>query len=199
MRAHRNLVLPNLAQGWECRDAGKTCRLFLRPGLKWSDGVPHTADDYLFWFKYVFNYPELTPVRPGEYDFEMVKVDDYTVDFKFDQPAPYFINYLAHWRGAHMFLPAHFLKRYHPEFTPLAQLASESKREGYMTCRNYLTVIGTLIIGVFLAVDILPHGGDSVIASDVDMSESIQQHRMGPLELKTNHTTSGRGSPSDPA
>ncbi len=132
-----NVILPNLAKGWEYRDDGKTLRLFLRPGLKWSDGAPHTADDYIFWHKYYIGYKELTPVRPAEYDFDMVKVDDYTVDFKFDQPAPYFINYLAHWRGAHMRLPAHFLKRYHPEFTPLEQLEAEAKKQGYMTWRNY--------------------------------------------------------------
>ena len=42
-------VLPNLAESWSWSDDGKTVTLHLRKGVRWSDGVLFTADDFLFW------------------------------------------------------------------------------------------------------------------------------------------------------
>ena len=44
-------VLPNLARGLEMQDGGRTWLLQLRRGMKWSDGKPFTADDFVFWFE----------------------------------------------------------------------------------------------------------------------------------------------------
>lgn len=43
-------VIPNLAQRWEFSPDGLIATFYLRPGLKWSDGHPLTADDVVFTF-----------------------------------------------------------------------------------------------------------------------------------------------------
>src|SRR5205085_4582798 len=42
---------PDIAKGWELSDDSKTLKLFLRQGMKWSDGQPFTADDFMFWYE----------------------------------------------------------------------------------------------------------------------------------------------------
>ena len=44
-------AVPNIARGWELSDGGRTTTIFLRRGMKWSDGHPFTADDFLFWYE----------------------------------------------------------------------------------------------------------------------------------------------------
>ena len=41
-------VVPNVAQTWEVSDDAKVFTFHLRPGMKWSDGTPFTADDVMF-------------------------------------------------------------------------------------------------------------------------------------------------------
>ena len=41
----------NLAEGFEFADDGKTIVFRIRKGVRWSDGVPFTVDDILFWYQ----------------------------------------------------------------------------------------------------------------------------------------------------
>jgi peptide/nickel transport system substrate-binding protein len=43
--------VPGLAESWQASDGGKTVTVKLREGLKFSDGTPITADDFLFTLK----------------------------------------------------------------------------------------------------------------------------------------------------
>jgi peptide/nickel transport system substrate-binding protein len=38
-------VIPHIAKGWEPNDDFSQWKVFLRAGMKWSDGAPFTADD----------------------------------------------------------------------------------------------------------------------------------------------------------
>ncbi len=40
----------NLAESFDLSDDGKTAIAKIRKGVKWSDGVPFTVDDILFWY-----------------------------------------------------------------------------------------------------------------------------------------------------
>ena len=56
------LTLPNFAARVEYHNDAQTLTVALRPGHKWSDGHPVTADDFVFWFDRVHMNKSLTPV-----------------------------------------------------------------------------------------------------------------------------------------
>ena len=87
-------LVPNVVKDWQVSDQGRTFTLFLRQGMKWSDGTPFTADDFVFWYEDMFLNEELNPTRhqimsingkPGILE----KVDPYTIQFKF--PESYYL------------------------------------------------------------------------------------------------------------
>ena len=95
-----NKVVPNVAKGWEISDDGRTFTVFLRKGMKWSDGHPFTADDFMFWYEDIYQNNELLPTKaptlsingkPGK----MEKVDDSTIRFSFEDPYFAFVDVLA--------------------------------------------------------------------------------------------------------
>jgi peptide/nickel transport system substrate-binding protein len=117
-------IEPKLAAGWESSKDFKTWTIKLRKGARWSDGVPFTADDIMFWYRDVLLNKDLTPVLPawmrnGDGTPALVeKVDPYVVRFTFKQPATLFLTALANQDGGDRtyaaFLPAHYLKKFHP-------------------------------------------------------------------------------------
>jgi peptide/nickel transport system substrate-binding protein len=52
---------PSLAKGWQMSEDGKTFTLYLREGLRWSDGAPMTADDFVFWYEDIYGNPDIVP------------------------------------------------------------------------------------------------------------------------------------------
>ena len=66
---------------------GKTVTYKLKPGIKWADGQPFTADDVVFTFQYVTN-TETAATTLGSYqDLDTVEaVDPMTVRLTFKQP-----------------------------------------------------------------------------------------------------------------
>jgi peptide/nickel transport system substrate-binding protein len=48
-------VIPHIAKGWESNDDFTQWTVFLREGMKWSDGEPFTADDVMFWYERSFS------------------------------------------------------------------------------------------------------------------------------------------------
>ncbi|MGH2560962.1 MAG: ABC transporter substrate-binding protein, partial [Thermomicrobiales bacterium] len=76
-------VVPNIAKGWEFGEDGRTLTLQLRRGMKWSDGAPFTADDFVFWFEDMYSNDELEPTKPSVMSINgqpgsVEKVDDHT-------------------------------------------------------------------------------------------------------------------------
>ncbi len=117
-------VIPHVADSFEISDDATTFTFHLRPGHKWSDGEPFTADDILFWYEDVLMNPELTPgIDPlwtvaGE-PMKVVKVDDQTVRFEFSAPYATFIDRLAYGFGAPPTIyPRHYLQQFHKDYNP---------------------------------------------------------------------------------
>ena len=131
--------VPALAKSWEFTEGGRIFTIRLRAGHKWSDGAPFTADDFVFWYEDIYTNPDLVPTPHASFAINgkqgrLEKVDATTVRFVFEDPYPLFLTILGgttfmgsgHMtnRGFHggAYAPAHYLKRFHPKYTPQADL-----------------------------------------------------------------------------
>ncbi|MBV8410326.1 MAG: ABC transporter substrate-binding protein [Alphaproteobacteria bacterium] len=136
-------IEPKLAESAEPSADYKTWTIKLRKGSKWSDGQPFTADDILFWYKDVLLNKELTPTLPGWIrspdgtPAKVEKVDDNTVRFAYSAPATLFLTAVANQDGADrtyaMFLPAHYLKKFHPAYADKAEVEKMAQAAGFKT------------------------------------------------------------------
>ena len=125
-------VMPKVAKGWETSADFKEWTVLLREGAKWSDGQPFTADDILFWYDNVLLNKDVTPALPKwmkNKDGSVAKVTkdgDYAVKFTYAEPNTLFLYELANKDGGDRtfapFLPAHYLKQFHPNFAKQADL-----------------------------------------------------------------------------
>ncbi|MEE8302201.1 MAG: ABC transporter substrate-binding protein [Candidatus Tectomicrobia bacterium] len=138
---------PNIAKGWKVTDGGKTTIIFLRRGMKWSDGHPFTADDFVFWYDHVLRNKELTPTFPSYFTINgkqgrLEKIDDFTIALKFPHPYHLLPDVLAGatqlggpaWRGpidGGGYVPAHYLKQFHPNFVSKQAVEKLAEQEGY--------------------------------------------------------------------
>jgi peptide/nickel transport system substrate-binding protein len=100
-------------------EEGRVFTLRLRPGHRWSDGHPFTAEDFRYWWEDVANEPRLSPGGPppalvvdGRLPrFEVI--DRHTVRYSFDAPNPVFLPSLAAPAPLVIALPAHYLRQFH--------------------------------------------------------------------------------------
>lgn len=120
-------VQPGMAERWEWNDDGTEMTLYFRKGLKWSDGVPFTVDDVIFWWEAIETDKKITTDIHTEWITleELIKVDDSTLTLKFSQP-----NGLAETVGLAFhgnqwplgferfgfFAPKHYLEQFHPAY-----------------------------------------------------------------------------------
>jgi len=126
-------ISPNIAKDWDFSEDYKTLTVYLRKGMRWSDGAPFTADDILFWYKDILLNDELTPVKPrtwcpGGELMKVEKVNDYAVRFQFAIAHPPAVATLATGQNP-PFAPMHYLRKYHVKYNPEAN--EIAKKEGY--------------------------------------------------------------------
>ena len=115
----------NVLKSYEWNDDATQVTVHFREGIKWSDGVPLTVDDYLFWWNDMA-LDEDVPVDPasgtvvGGEPMTLEKVDDYTLVFKFAVPNPLFLEIHSRgpWNSAQSLVPAHYMKQFHPKYNP---------------------------------------------------------------------------------
>jgi peptide/nickel transport system substrate-binding protein len=108
----------------------------LRPGHKWSDGRPFTAEDFRFWFEDVANNRELAPaglparlLPSGEHP-KFAVIDPETFRYSWSRPNPLFLPALAGADPLYIFAPAHYLKKLHEKYADKAKLAAMVKDAG---------------------------------------------------------------------
>jgi peptide/nickel transport system substrate-binding protein len=136
-------IEPKIAAGWQSSPDFKVWTIKLRKGARWSDGAPFTADDIVFWYKDVLLNKDLMPVVPGwirnsDGTAAMVeKVDAQTVRFTYKQPATLFLTALANQDGGDrtyaVFLPAHYLKKFHPAYAKKEDIDKAVQAAGFKT------------------------------------------------------------------
>tara|TARA_A100001037_G_C15131035_1_gene628721 strand:+ start:190 stop:2067 length:1878 start_codon:yes stop_codon:yes gene_type:complete len=120
-------IEPNLAERWEFKDGGRELYVYIREGIRWSDGHPFTADDVLFFYNDLLFDDDGRPldrsVIPSAYQvggkpIELEKVDDLTLKFSADKPMGRILYGLA---SHDIFaLPLHVYGKWHPRHNPNA-------------------------------------------------------------------------------
>lgn len=107
-------VEPNVAKGYEVSADGKVYTIYLREGMRWSDGEPFTAEDCVWFYNAIcMNKIDSKGIRNCHKDADgnpavVEKVDDYTFTVTFGTPKYDFIEALTvdlkwHFAPKHVF------------------------------------------------------------------------------------------------
>ena len=129
-------VEPNVAKGYDVNNDATVYTIYLREGMKWSDGVDFTAEDCVFFYdhmcvpqtfgKSLWDCFKATDAEGNQSTATFTKVDDYTFTVSFEAPKPNFINELcinAKW----CYAPKHYHETILPEF--IGEEAAQKKAE----------------------------------------------------------------------
>ncbi len=140
-------IVPNVARHWEMSDDGRVFTIYLRRGMKWSDGVPVTVRDVQFAWEDILLDPELTPVVPVAFSvagkpMKVEPVDDHTFRLVFAEPygaLPYFLTRTQ--QVLSLVQPAHYLKRFHRNYAPLEDLERMARDHGVERWYELFTLV----------------------------------------------------------
>jgi peptide/nickel transport system substrate-binding protein len=112
--------LPNLAKSWEWSKDGHKLTMHLIEGAKWSDGVPFSSDDVMFYWDDNVVDPNVSPLNGATPETfgegtTLKAIDANTVEWTFKEAFPrqhlYAMAYGTFCPG-----PAHILKTKHPKY-----------------------------------------------------------------------------------
>ena len=141
LSADMRSLLPNLARRWTISDDGRITTVYLRRGLRWSDGHPLTADDFAFNFNNLWMDPEFSPVTSRMVmGGTFVKIDDTTFQYVFAEPNPGFVFFFAQY-GSHFVDPKHYFEQFHPAFTDREALEEYVRDEGFISWMALVTAL----------------------------------------------------------
>jgi oligopeptide transport system substrate-binding protein len=110
---HEMRVRPQLAESWTVSPDLKNYTFKIRSGIKWTDGKPLTANDFVYSWKRLLDPLTAAPyaymlfdiegaedfnARKGDFSKVGIKaVDDHTLTVKLKKPVTYFIQMLTFW------------------------------------------------------------------------------------------------------
>ena len=116
-------VEPNIVDQWKVEDGGKTLVIHLREGIKWSDGVPLTVDDFIYAWGLAIN-PNLPEDIIGDAArilrdpagklATLEKVNDYTVKIHYSTPFP--LAWMGLTAGPKPLIPKHYFIQFDPRY-----------------------------------------------------------------------------------
>jgi peptide/nickel transport system substrate-binding protein len=115
---------PNIAESVDVSPDAKSYTFHIRPGIKWSDGVPFTSDDVVFYIDDILNNSELNGghfpdgwLKPGKEAPTVTKIDDSTFTITFDVPYGMFLLNMCGWPGWEIVTaPKHYLQQFHDKY-----------------------------------------------------------------------------------
>ncbi len=87
--------VPDLAEAFNISDDGLVYTFILKKDIRWHNGRIFTADDIIFTIKTAQNPDFTSPQRINWQGVEVVKIDDYTVEFRLKNPYAQFVNNLT--------------------------------------------------------------------------------------------------------
>ncbi len=130
----RNLQLqPDILLRYD-NEANRVFTLYLRPGHKWSDGSPFTAEDFRYQWEDVLTHPVmrrgLAPAllaagKPPRFEV----IDPLTVRYTWDAPNPLFLPALAGARPLDIYAASAYLKQFHADYADPDKLAASVAAE----------------------------------------------------------------------
>lgn len=125
----------NVVKDYEVSDDNKVFTFHMREGLKWSDGMPVTTEDVRFTIEDIYLNEEITANYPTKFraaghpdgaPMTVDYIDDFTFRLSFEASYGGLLRELSikGWQGyTELIRPAHHLKQFHPDYTPLEELA----------------------------------------------------------------------------
>ncbi|WP_055048620.1 ABC transporter substrate-binding protein [Devosia sp. A16] len=121
IKAEELAPMPNLAKSWEWSEDGHKLTMHLIEGAKWSDGVPFTSEDVMFFWQDNVLDPNVSPLNGASPETfgvgtTLEAVDDYTIVWTFKDAFPrQYIYQMAY--GTFCPGPAHIFKPLHPKYS----------------------------------------------------------------------------------
>lgn len=138
---------PNLARDFTISRDGRVLTLFLRRGMRWSDGAPFTADDIMFWYEDMYLNRRIVTapsaaLRIGGEDVVIRKLDDFTVQYVSPRPYRALGEMLAGYTdiggpsvggrsGMGGYAPKHYLSHFHAKYAEEAELSRRARAAGF--------------------------------------------------------------------
>jgi peptide/nickel transport system substrate-binding protein len=122
-------LVPDILENVDVEN-GRVFTLHLRPGHRWSDGKPFTAEDFRFWFEDVAQNKMVSPaglpsaLLPNGEAPQFQVLDPATVRYSWPRPNPLFLPALAAAYPLFIYVPAHYLKPFHEQYADAAKLAA---------------------------------------------------------------------------
>lgn len=161
---------PGVALSWETQDLTRWV-FKLRPEARWSDGVPITAEDFVYSWKRMLSpelasdYGPMLHIIKGAADFNQGKTTDFstvgvkavdkrTLEVVLDGPAPYFPGMLKHY--AWFPVPRQAVEK----FGTMTQRDTPWARPGNLVCNGPFT-LKSWRINHFIAVEKNPRYWDA--------------------------------------
>ena len=118
---------PDILEDLEVSE-GRIFTLRIRPGHRWSDGHPFTAEDFRYFWEDIANNSKLSLTGPP---MEMLVdgkpprfeiLDPLTVRYTWDAPNPAFMPGLAGALPLYIYAPSHYLKQFHARYAKAEDL-----------------------------------------------------------------------------
>ncbi len=136
-------IVPDLCESFDVQE-GRIFTFHLRPGHKWSDGEPFTAEDFRFYWEDMADDPEVSRFGPPKQllvDGEKPKVeilDPLTIRYSWSKPNSFFLPALAAAQPLEIFRPAHYLKQFHAKYVGKEKAEAMAKEAGE---RNWVALL----------------------------------------------------------
>ena len=130
-------IIPCVVTDAQTSNGGRVYAYHIRKGIKWSDGHPFTTEDILFYWEdiqfntEILNVPGYGYKSGGEYG-KLKVLDEHTFQITFKESHLFFHTLIANDLGFTSY-PKHYLKQFHPKYTPIGELKKKAKKAGFDT------------------------------------------------------------------
>lgn len=203
-RGPDSLPAPGAAESWEISDDRKTYTFRLRPNLRWSDGRPLTADDFVYSYRRIvdpktasrlvgmyFPIKNTRSIMEGKLPPESLGVsapDDRTVVIELNEPTPYMLELLSNLQSVPV--PRHVIEEHGNGWTKPGVMVSNGAF--YLADRVPQSYIGLKKNPYF-------YEADNVRADVInwhptqDLATSLKRFRAGELDIILNFPPSEIG------